>query len=89
MKPKTGRLNMLGPIDGHLASGARLETQIWYRVEESRSKKCTYGCRRYRFIGIVDIHNHVFGVIGDIVDVCDNISDDVGTDFLSFCVVVL
>ena len=35
---KDRRMKQVGSTDGYLASEARLETQIWYRLEESRSK---------------------------------------------------
>ena len=44
--------------------------------------------RRHGFVGIVDVHNHVFRFISDIVYVSDNVSHDIGTDFLSLWMVM-
>ena len=46
------------------------------------------GCR-HRLICIVNVHDDIFRVIGDIVYVRDNVSDNIRADFLSFCVVML
>ena len=39
-------------------------------------KSLIHGGSRHRLICIVDVHDHVFRVIGDIVYVSDNVSDD-------------
>ena len=83
------RWKQVGDHEGHFAPEAGLETPKWYRLGDRWSRMRTYGRCRHRLICIVNVHDHVFRIIGDIVYVCDNISDDVGTDFLSFWVVML